>query len=114
MAQDSQNVPKYFADLVKQNADEHAALAKSISDLAIKNADEHGQLARELATTRGDLSNTISALAIKNADEHGSLAARIEAVRAEITSAETRTTRWTALLVIGGLTIAVAVILNFG
>ena len=73
MAQDP-NVPKWFADFVVKNADEHAALAKEIAN---------------------------------NANE--------------IARAETRTTRWMAILFLGGLTItlsaltiAVAIILNFG
>ena len=39
----------------------------------------------------------------QNAVEHGSLAT-------EIAKAETRLTRWTAVLVIGGLTVAVSVL----
>ena len=66
------------------------------SDFAVKNADEHGVLAKSISETKGDLSNSI-------ADTRGDLAT-------EIAKAETRLTRWTALLVIGGLTVAVSIL----
>ena len=69
-------------------AQETGNVPQWFSDFAVKNADEHGTLAKSIADTRGELAT-------------------------EIAKAETRLTRWTALLVIGGLTIAVAVILNF-
>ena len=80
-------------------AEETGSVPQWFADFAVKNADEHGALAKSIADTRGELSKSI-------ADTRGELAT-------EIAKAETRLTRWTALLVIGGLTIAVAVILNF-
>ena len=85
MTQDTQNVPHWFADFAVKNADEHAALAKEIANVALKSAEAYGEL------------------------------------KSEIARAETRTTRWTAgavatgvLIILGALTVAVAVILNFG
>ena len=105
-AQDSpetQSVPRWFADFAVKNADEHAALAKEIADVAVKNADEHAALAKEIANNSREI-----------ADVKGEL-------RSEIARAEARLTRWMAILftasltiTLSGLTIAVAVILNFG
>ena len=55
------------------------------------------------ATVANDVPKYFSDFAVKNADEHGNLAT-------EIAKAETRLTRWTAVLVIGGLTVAVSVL----
>ena len=55
-----------------------------------------------------------SEFAVKNADEHGLLAARIEAsygeLREEIARAESRSTRWTAGIVLGAITVGVGVL----
>ena len=114
MAQDTQNVPKYFADFAVKNADEHAALAKSIADskgdlsntiadLTVKNADEHGALAKEMATSRGELRQEM-------ATSRGELREEMSTLRGDIARAETRTTRWFVASLAVGLTIAVTIL----
>ena len=81
MPDDTQNVPQWF------------------SDFAVKNADEHGQLAARIEASSGQLREEIAV----NRTE-------IAANRTEIARAETRSTRWTAGLVIGGITVGVSVL----
>ena len=53
MTQDAQNVPKYFADFVKQNADEHGQLATEI-------AKAEARTTAKIEAVRGDLTAKIA------------------------------------------------------
>ena len=75
------HVPKWFADFAVKNADEHAALAQRISD-------SHIALAKEIANNSREIAD----------------------VRAEIARQFVSQTRWTAILFISALTIAVSVL----
>ena len=82
MADETQNVPRYFADFVKQNAD------------------EHGRLAAEIAATRGDLTAKIEG-------SISQLRQEIATNRIEIARAETRSTRWMIGTIIGATTLII-------
>ena len=85
MAQDTQGIPKWFVEYLERHDRWH-------SDFAQQNAREHGELARGISDSYGDLKS-------ENRD-----------LKSEISKAETRTTRWMASLILGGLTVAVAII----
>ena len=114
MAQDSQNVPKYFADFVKQNADEHGQLATKIEtsrgELREEMATSRGELREEMATSRGELRQEMATsrgeLREEMSTSRGELREEMATTRGdlrnEIAKSETRLTRWTAAIVIGG------------
>lgn len=85
MAQESQSVPKWFSDYLERHDRWHA-------DFAEQNAREHGELAKAISDSYGDLKS-------ENRD-----------LKSEISKAETRTTRWMAGLILGGLAASVAII----
>ena len=62
-----------------------------------------------MAGDPGNIPKWFNDFAVKNADEHGLLAEKIANLGTESARAETRLTRWTAGIVLGGLTVAVTV-----
>ena len=92
MADETQNVPQWF------------------SDFAVKNAEEHGLLAARIEASNGDLSTRIETSYGQLREEIAVNRTEIAATRGEIARAETRSTRWTAGIVLGGITVGVGVL----
>ena len=88
MVQDSQNVPKWFADFAERNAREHGELKREIQE-------KHGELKSEIQEKHGELKSEIQ-------EKYGDL-------KSEIAKAETRMTRWT----LGAIALAVAILAAF-
>ena len=103
MVDDTQSVPRYFSEFVKQNADEHGRLAAEI-------AATRGELREEISTLRGDLGTTSGGLREEMATLRGELREDMATLRGDIARAEARFTRWTVGTILGGLAVAVAVL----
>ena len=103
MADDTQNVPQWFSNFAVKNAEEHGLLAARIEA-------SYGELSTRIETTKGELSARIEATRNDLREEIAANREEIAATRGEIARAETRSTRWTAGIVLGGITVGVGVL----